>query len=253
MKHLPLVVLLSAFGAHAGTVTSKIVQDRKYSPLDNSALSEFRVKVSEYKVTFTNGEISYGSKMIASYKTKDIRDLEDYVVVQYIKGCKYESVKINGNERNEYTVSREFFGDVVPFIHKEWVVDSVDEDPVYNSTNESRHALYRWNSVMDSEAKETERYYFQAPPENNRLYVRDMPGTSFMTKYPQYNAIFATNTSLKFKTCLFRTENVPMTVSSPSEDLTDKAIKCYDWSSSFVYNSEKKKFESPKEIVPACL
>lgn len=247
-----LIATTASLSAFSGSVTSKLVKDLKFTPTEDSELQEFRVTVENYKVNFTEGGSSHGSKMIASFKTKDKRELDAFAVVQYIKGCKYEM--IGRGERTEVnrSVARDFFDEVIPFLHKDWVIDSVDLDPIYNSTNEMRHAYYRWNSVMDSQAEETERFYFQEAPSNNRLYVRDMPGTSSVTEYPEMDAYFATNTSLKFKTCIFKTEDVPSRVSSPEVDLTDRAIKCFEWDSSFIYNAQTKRFESSDEIHPLC-
>jgi len=60
------------------------------------------------------------------------------------------------------------------------------------------------------------------------------------------------NISLKFKTCLYLRKDIPRK-STPTEiDLT-KAISCHDWSSSFIFNHDENKYESPEGIDSFCL
>ena len=64
--------------------------------------------------------------------------------------------------------------------------------------------------------------------------------------------ITAQNTSLEFKSCLFRVEDIPISVEAGEKVEIEKALSCLDWEHKFIYNFESKAFSSPKEIDPIC-
>ena len=240
------VIVLTSLSSFAGSVERFNHKTQKANFLGDM-LREFKVHTYDYKSIFSAKDYSLGSVMYAQFKTKDIEDLKNYVVVQYIKGCRYDSKQEeDGSITKTLGYAREFFGDIVKFKHTDFVIDSLDTDPVYSSAPYDRHYSYRWN-LKDSFNYKTERYVRDQKPQSPKMYVRDMPGTAI-----EYTDS-AVNTSFKFKTCVFKTKDVPVEVSDPSVDLTGKAIKCFDWSTSFIFNHKLGKFESKDEIDPFCL
>lgn len=185
--------------------------------------------------------------MYASFKTDKVENLKKYGVVQLIKGCHFESKVENGVVVKRFSRAREFFGEIIKYKHPEWVIDSIDLDPVYASYNDHRHWSYRWNEVFDSIAQESSRLFRDSKPTHPILYVSDYPGTAF-----EFAPNEAMNISLKFKTCLYNLDDVP-TNAKPSEYNLDKAIACHDWDSSFIFNHNSQKYEKKTEIDPFCL
>lgn len=234
--------------SYAGRVDRYDYQVQNYQEADpKSSLKEFKVTTNKYKVIFSEDESpSFGTTMYAEYTTKEVDQLDQYAVVQYIKGCIFDSkVLADGTLQKTNFVSRQFFGDVVRFMHKDWVIDSFDVDPIYNSTKKHRHGAYRWNEVQGSYAKATEQWYVNQEPDNPTLYVKDMPSGAFTS------GDSAKNVSLQFEVCLIKTKDIPA-VGTPSLELRDKAIKCFDWDSSFIYNHQKQTYESKPTIDPFC-
>jgi len=202
----------------------------------------------DYKVLFSDGETSFGTTMYFSYDTKKVSNLENYIVVQFIKGCTYSSKLVDGEVRNTMSRAREFFGEVIPFRHERWVVDSIDTDPAYNNGVNLRHGPYRWNKKKGSYQRSTEVYYQDEKPKRKaHLYIRDLPSTAFYDSLYDY----AENVSFQFKTCMFKTKDVPL-VSTPEEIKPEKGLFCMDWNSSFIFDHKKKKFESTKTIAQFC-
>lgn len=237
LKYLmPLLFIVPA--AHATVVREKPVI-QSFQGKDD--LTEFKISSNGYKVIIKKS-ISYGTDIKMSFKTKSSADLEKYAIVQFIKGCKFNSYKKpDGSIEKYFGIKRDFFGIKDVFDHPEWVIDSIDTDPMYNNhTKDKRHAYYRWTK----NGKEV--YFFQEKPKANELYVTDLPGTVNME---DPNGI-ASNISLKFKTCLYKTSDIPL--EARPDDKIPGAIKCFDWASSYIYNHRTKKYESPSEIDSFC-
>ncbi len=252
MKIILLATALVSTFSLAGSVTSKLVKTESFKPTDSEKLKKFKIKVSDYKVILSDGKFNLGTKMHAIYETTSPEYLREYVIVQYIKGCRFQYLEKDGQGHIAEGIVREFFDEIVPFKHTNWVIDSVDMDPVYNSHEQDRHGLYRWNTVKDSTHHSTENYFYEATPPHNQLYIRDMPSTAFYEHYPELNGFYSSNTSLKFKTCILKTEDVPTMVESPGTDLSQKAIKCFEWDSSFIFNPKTREYEKHEEIHPVC-
>ncbi len=255
MKHTLALALLSL---SALSVEARVVRERPVvKTFTNSAatcaatesceLTEFKLSTYDYNVTFPDG-VSYGTGAFISYKTKAIEQLENFAIVQKIRGCQFESKKeSDGSVSKRIALVREFFDELVPFKHSQWVIDSVDKDPMYNNyTPANRHGAYRWNRVAGSTDRETEVRYLNGRPARPELYVSDFPGTAFTGHG------VAKNISLEFEVCLFATKDVPQ--STTPEDVNFAApIACHSWASSFVYNHSTEKFEKKSELDPFCL
>jgi hypothetical protein len=206
-----------------------------------------------YRVDFSSGEYNFGSRIISKYKTKKAEDLKNYVFVQYIKGCQFHSRMEAGESgalelKKNRSIQIISFGEYIPYLFHDWTIDSMDLDPVYNSdaAQADRHYFYRWNTVTGSTDYSTEYYMGETDqkPKDNELYVIDRPGTAF-------NQYEATNISLQFKMCLYKTAQIPLTATK-DQGIYENPIYCYDWNSSFIYDFKTQKFNSPTELDPFC-
>lgn len=201
--------------------------------------------VEDYKVAIS-GDFNYGTRFFARYETKSVKNLENYVFAQFIKGCDFSSRLSDGKFAISHDISYMRDNETVVFKFPDWVLDSYDHDPVYSTLpGKSRFFGYRWNTIPGSFLIETEKLYGEARPKIPKLYIVDHPGSSF------YADGSAKNISLQFKTCIYKTKDVPTNVSYDNVNFA-KPINCYEWKSSFVYNHSTGKFESPDYIVPAC-
>lgn len=239
-----------SFNTWGGRVERFNEVSKIYSSIDNCTqncdLKEFKVKKYDYKVFIDNG-VSYGTGMYASYKTDSNENLKKYGIVQFIKGCHFDSEKINGKVKKTFSRSRYHFGEMIKYKHPKWVVDSFDVDPMYASTEENRYWSYKWNRIPGSHDGETEELFRDSNPLTPEIYVSDFPGTAF-----QATSELAINISLKFKTCIYLRDDIPLRTAADAMDIT-KAISCLGWSSSFIYNHNKKVYETSREIDPVCL
>ncbi|OFZ18604.1 MAG: hypothetical protein A2X94_01550 [Bdellovibrionales bacterium GWB1_55_8] len=245
---------LCAFAAPVDTISRRVEvsENTACETTESCSLLGASLTVENYRVNFSDGA-SFGTKAHVAYETSSLETLEDYVVVQFIRGCQFESSRKNGQVKTEHSIERELFGQIVPLVHPEWIVDSTDRDPVYNSASERgvpRHHYYRWNLVPGSFEKKTMRYYGQAKPINPRLYVQDLPGTAFATGTANNES--AKNISLEFRSCIYKAKDVPE-ISVPENLLPEaKPVVCFDWRSSFIYDFERRLFTSQNGISESC-
>ncbi|MGK5085306.1 hypothetical protein WDW37_18625 [Bdellovibrionota bacterium FG-1] len=226
---------------------SKTLKNFACPPSGSCALKSFSVEANDYKVTLVGGAWALGTSMTARYRTDQVSQLQDFVVVQFIRGCVFNSRLINGKVEKWLTVGRDFFGKSIRFRHPDWVIDAADTDPVYWSAPQEkkpRHYYYRWNQKPGSTADETAFAFGLKKPNVPELYVQDLPTGAD----PDYER----SVSLKFSTCIFRTQDVPTHI-DPSGNALPNAIACLDWASSHVLNPWTGIFESPSEIDPYCL
>lgn len=218
---------------------------------DTCDLKSFEVKTSDYKITIPDprGPLEqFGTKMVANYETTNKKSLEKYGIVQFMQGCQYLSRKVDGVITNYPVIKREFMGKTIPFFSKEMEIDGFTYDPLYRGAvpKELRHFYYlSIDPTVDYSGKD---YYGVRGPVSNKLYMIDHPGIAGY--YPDSGRAY--NISLKFKICLYKSEDVPREVLDRTSQDFAKPLHCLEWASSHVYNYEKNKFESLPEIAPYC-
>lgn len=204
-------------------------------------LIQIKYLAEDYEIWIDTG-MHYGTRLFAHYTTNSINALENYAFVQFIKGCQYHSYN---NGKVSLSVSTENFLKQRVFNYKDWTIESSDADPIYFSTPASRHFNYKWNINKDSVDRTTEKYFGLEKPIYPELYISDIPYQAF------YMNGTAKNISLAFKTCLYRTLDIPLKI-NPEDVNFAEPINCFYWYSSWVYNHDPGKFENPYEIAPAC-
>ena len=178
------------------------------------------------------------------YETDSVDALEKYALVQFIKGCVFDSSK-NGegkiNRNVSYTVPS--FGENIPYCFPEWVIDSQDTDPAYNSDPEyGRFYLLRWNKPGSYEYP-NHKYYGAERPKIPVVYLADYPIGAFVTGTGVRNA------ALEFNTCIYKASDVP--AETRRDDINfAKPITCFEWQSVYVYDFDKGRFQTDLAYAP---
>ena len=196
---------------------------------------------------------NYMTDTRAVYTVKDSSQIEDYGIVQFIRGCQYNSYWDGKQEEYATDVSRLHFGETIAFVHKDWEIDSDSNDPLYSSYPEfGRFALLRWNKDIKSLDPATATYNAKEKPSVNRVFVTDLPGSVFVEKLST-GLLRAKNASLEFKTCIFRVADLPLTTDKKGSNIDQsKAVACLNWEHKFIYNFQKKKFVTKGAISKVC-
>jgi hypothetical protein len=169
------------------------------------------------------------------YETDSVDALEKYAIVQFTKGCVFDSSK-NGdgkiNRNVSYTVPS--FGETIPYCFPEWVIDSHDTDPAYNSDPEyGRFYLLRWNKPGSYEYP-NHKYYGAEKPKIPVVYLADYPIGAFVTGTGVKNA------ALEFNTCIYKASDVP--AETRRDDINfAKPITCFEWQHVYVYDFDKER------------
>lgn len=268
-KFLFWTFLLASTASFASRKTIKEVsfQNKDCLKTDSCDLKSFYMKISEDKGSNSQELLSSATFMEGFYETSSISMLEEYAVVQFIKGCNYKTGLRDNEVHYQSLMLREFFGKKnQKFNHYDWVVDSIDYDPIYKSSyeNSSRHGSYKvlfdeTKSIIFDHTKYSEFYFYNPPMNKPRLYFSDMPTGGSLSKVivpsagnDQGKAIQSyINSSLIFKTCIYKTKDVDIDAGPNGVDL-NKAIHCFEWSSSHQINDSKTAFVSKDTIDPVC-
>jgi hypothetical protein len=258
------IMTLRTIPAHGEAVTTVQSTRRVFTSSElpapgSNGLTEVGFWVEQYRINWKFGapihEQGFGTKLYAWYRTQKPEKLRDFVFVQFIRGCTFETKEVNGTVKVSHTKARTFFGSQgVPFSHPDWVIDSVDTDPAYWTDPEypDRHALLRWgidgvtfpNRPLDYPTLNEQQ------PVEPRVFIADYPQGGDIRWNKWANAVVATNSTFRFKTCLFRSQDVP-TRANPDTKLPQPII-CMWWDSLYVYDHTSKKMTTPAEIAPAC-
>ncbi len=209
----------------------------------------FWVKEREHPSTSKDNIKGNDAVLYAWYETQAQATLEDFAFVQYVRGCIFGSAE---NEKGEITthfnVVRKHLGERKRYIHLDWEIDTRSTDPFYDSNPEFavRHYFMEWNKTPERFPEGQGFFYGEDPPIRPRLSIRH-------TAYPFAHTSpndkgFAINHSLEYRTCLYRTSDIPRKGSG----IIPGALVCHDWKSSFVYNHKEARYVSPIGVVGAC-
>lgn len=219
-------------------------------------LISFKLITTELEVWFAGDDEkhpSYGTTMVAEYQTDLVDSLEKFAIVQFIRGCLIYSIKMDDGQIKRSIASsfEAFFGKKeIPMCFRDWVIDSVDTDPVYNSYPDyGRHYLYRWNKLAGSYENSTQKFYGEEKPAFPQLYIKDPLKPSVSYKSPDAdNLERSIDASLEFRTCIYRTADIPIETVESNVDFAEP-IKCFNWKYFYIYNWDLKKFETKDELV----
>lgn len=201
-------------------------------------------------------EQSYGSALYAWYETNSLATLEDYVFVQYIHGCVFQSHFTQNGREVLYGMVRNHLDPhhSTPFVHPDWTFDSNDKDPAYNTNithADERHFFMQWNDKVEEFPEKQGNLYGEVRPTLPRLFTKDLPTQAMAFAY-QDGSVWAINTSLEFRMCLYREKDVPKEATTDTR-ISAPPIACFDWNESYIYDHEAKRFDTPKGVVAECV
>jgi hypothetical protein len=209
-------------------------------------LKRFTLTTSVYEVWFSDDPNypTYGNGAIMEYETDSVGALEKYAIVQFVKGCVSHSSK-NGEGKItkdlSYAVSS--FGESIPLCFPNWVIDSQDTDPAYNSDPEyGRFYLLRWNK-LDSYDQRTQKYFGEEKPKKPVVYMTDYPAGAFVT------GTGVKDVALEFNTCIYKASEVPTATRRDKINFA-KPLSCFEWQNVYVYDFDKGKFQTNLADLP---
>jgi len=187
---------------------------------------------------------TYGNGVIMEYEAASVDALEKYAIVQFKKGCVFHTSK-----NSDGTIHRNLsdvvpsFGEMIPFCFPNWVIDSQDIDPAYNSDPEyGRFHLLRWNRPGSYDYR-TQKFYGTQKPKMPVVYLTDYPAGAFVTGRG------VRNVALEFNTCIYKASDVPLQTRRNDINFA-KPISCFDWQNVYVYDFAKASFHSNLADVP---
>ena len=231
---------------HTLSETKQVFLNPDCPSTDTCDLKRFTLTKLVYEVWFSDDPIhpTYASGVIMEYETDSVDALENYAIVQFKKGCVFYSAKNSeGKIHRNVGDTVPSFGKYIPFCFPQWVIDSQDTDPAYNSDPEyGRFYLLRWNKPGSYDNR-TQKYYGAEKPKSPVVYMTDYPAGAFVT------SIGVRNVALEFNTCIYKASDVPAETRRGDIDFA-KPIACFEWQSVYVYDFDKKGFQTQLANVP---
>lgn len=242
-----IALFLSSFLAFAEVRTIS-EETKRFTPTRVSSLEEFALVIMKKQVFVPGLDprfVSHQTDIRAVYRTTHVSQIEDYVIVQYIRGCQFETSWDGKKLKKSLSIHRRYFGDNRPFHHPSWQVDSDNSDPVYSSYEGfGRFALLRWNHDVTSLDPETAFYYAEQKPSVRTVFLTDLPGSGMILD-DQRGVVVAKNSSLEFQTCLFNAKDIPPTSTPDGKGIRkSRALACLTWDHKFLFNSRTGKIEA---------
>ena len=215
-------------------------------PTASCDLKRFTLTTSVYEVWFSDDPIypTYGNSVVMEYQTDSVAALERYAIVQFKKGCVFYSSKTNGGKiTRKINDTVPSFGENVPFCFPEWVIDSQDTDPAYNSDPKGgRFSLLRWNRPGSYDER-TQKFYGTQKPRRPVVYMADHPSGAFVS------AIGMKNVALEFNTCIYKASEVPE--ETRREDINFATpLTCFGWQNVYVYDFDRGRFQTDIADLP---
>ncbi len=207
---------------------------------DTCDLKRFTLTTLIHEIWFSDDpkNPTYGNGAIMEYETDAVDALEKYAIVQFVKGCVFSSARDSqGKVIRDLNYVVPSFGESVPLCFSDWVIDSQDTDPAYNSDPEyGRFYLLRWNQPGFYDGP-TQKYYGSEKPKIPVVYMADYPAGAFVT------GTGVKNSALQFKTCIYKANDVP--TATRREDVNfAKPLNCFNWQNVYVYDFAKGRFDT---------
>jgi hypothetical protein len=225
---------------HALSETKNVFLNPDCRSTDTCDLKRFALTTSVHEVWFSDDphHPTYANGAIMEYETDSVDALEKYAIVQFVKGCVFDSSK---NSQGKITRNVGYivpsFGEDIPYCFSQWVIDSQDSDPAYNSDPEyGRFHLLRWNKPGSYDHR-THKFYGAEKPKIPLVYMTDYPAGAFVTGTGVKNA------SLEFNTCIYKSGDVPTETRRDDINFAEP-IACFQWQNVYVYDFDKGKFQT---------
>jgi hypothetical protein len=225
---------------HTLSETNQVFLNPDCESTDTCDLKRFTLTTSVYEVWFSDDPNypTYGNSVIMEYETDSVDALENYAIVQFKKGCVFHSSQ-NREGKIQWNVGDVVpsFGENIPFCFPQWVIDSQDTDPAYNSDPEyGRFYLLRWNKPGSYDNR-TQKFFGAEKPKIPVLYMADHPAGAFVT------GTGVKNVALEFNTCIYKARDVPVATRRDNIHFA-KPISCFEWQNVYIYDFNKGRFET---------
>lgn len=225
---------------HTHSETKQVFLNPDCRSTDTCDLKNFTLTKLVYEVWFSDDPNypTYGNGVIMEYETDSVGALEKYAIVQFKRGCVFHSSKNRQGKINRIVTDIvPSFGETIPFCFRQWVIDSHDTDPAYNSDPEyGRFHLLRWNKPGSYDER-TQKYYGTEKPKIPVAYMTDYPAGAFVT------GTGVKNVALEFNTCIFKAGDVPAQTRRDDVDFA-KPVACFEWQNVYVYDFDTGKFQT---------
>ena len=232
---------------HTVSETQQVFLNPDCDATDSCDLKRFTLSTAVNEIWFSDNPKypTYGNGVIMEYETDSVAALETYAIVQFKKGCVFETAKTSeGKIRRIVTDTVASFGEQIPFCFRQWVIDSQDSDPAYNSDPDyGRFYFLRWNKPGSYDNR-TQRYYGAVKPKAPVVYMSDYPAGAFIA------GSGIRNVALEFKTCIYKASNVPSETRREEVDFA-KPIHCFEWQNVYVYDFAKASFQTDLATIPS--
>lgn len=232
-------------------------------------LKAFSVVDYETRESVKNDEASRLTVMGAVIETTSPECLRDYGVVQFIRGCVYHAryaLPSGAEIEKVFDVARRLRGPRVVFSHPAWEVDRTELDPVYMSypDEESRVDLYYTPRAPlrlrpDAASLMADYKYFNDPAHRRFLkdteapasafFVGDVPEGGVSVVNEERTILSAENTSLEFRTCVYRLQDVPSSGDPAGEDAptgNGGPLHCFGWASRYTFDPATRDYVTDK-------
>lgn len=231
---------------HTNSETTQEFLNPDCESTDTCDLKRFTLKTAVYETWFSDDpkHPTYSNGAIMEFETDSIAAIEKYAIVQFIKGCVfYTSKNGKGDVSRRVSDTTTNFGEDVPYCFPNWVIDSQDSDPAYNSDPEyGRNYLLRWNAPGSYDHR-THKFFGAEKPNKPVVYLTDYPSGAFI------GGTSVKNTALQFNTCIFKAQDVP-TETRRDETNFAKPINCFQWQNIYVYDFDKATFRTDIAAIP---
>lgn len=231
---------------HTRSETKQEFLNPDCQPTGTCDLKRFSLTTAVNEIWFSDDpdHPTYSNGVIMEYETDSVPALEKYAIVQFKKGCVfYTSETASGVIKRSINSTVFSFGESVPYCFRNWIIDSQDADPAYNSDPaHGRIYLARWNRP-GSYDNQTQRFYGVQKPTRPVIYMTDYPSGAFV------RASGVKNTALEFKTCIYKASEVPAVTRRDDIDFA-KPIHCFDWQNVYIYDFKTARFQTDLALAP---
>lgn len=232
---------------HTLSETRQVFVNSDCRAADSCDLKRFTLTRLAHEIWFADDpkHPTFANGAIMEYETDSVAAIEKYALVQFVKGCVFNSARNQAGEIiHDISYGVSSFGETVPLCFPDWVIDSQDDDPVYNSDPElGRFYLLRWN-VPNSHDRRSEKYFGEERPQRPVVYLADYPAGAFITSSS------VKNTALSFKTCIYKARDVPRRTRRDAVDFA-APLGCFEWQNVYVYDFDLGRFRTEWSGFPA--
>jgi hypothetical protein len=222
----------------------------------HAGLESFELTWTQRKLAGSGIEQGYQTGIVASYGTDTVERLKDFIVVQLIRGCVFETFRKEGRISKFIGTGREHLNEetrkpdepLPEFRHPDWSLDSTDRDPAYATIPGhplGRHAGYQVERP-DPFNSTSRVYLYRRQPREPRLFVSDH--LKDVMKSNGWEK--ALNTNLEFITQLYYEKDIARVAGKDA--IRARHLAEVDWSVRFQWSYRQSRFVPTASIDPFC-